>query len=102
LTTAAKTKPVPIPVSVGQPLRSRLEQIAQQTESNLEDLIVGVLQAYVEHYDWQTELIRKRLAEADAGGPFVPHEEVDRWMASWGTENELPRPKATIFTKPQS
>ena len=40
--------------------------------------------------------IKQTLAEAKAGGPFVAHEEVVRWMESWGTDNELPRPKATI------
>jgi len=31
------------------------------------------------------------IAEADKG-IFVSQEAVDRWMESWGTENELPMP----------
>jgi predicted transcriptional regulator len=34
-------------------------------------------------------------AEADvAAGRVVPHEEVVKWLKSWGTPNELPRPFA--------
>jgi len=34
------------------------------------------------------------LAEAEIdAGLFVPHEEVAAWLRSWGTENELPRPR---------
>ncbi len=33
-------------------------------------------------------------AEADvAAGRVVPHEEVVKWLKSWGTPNELPCPK---------
>jgi predicted transcriptional regulator len=99
--SAITTKHAPITVRVEQPLRERLEQIARQTESRLDDLIVSVLTTYVEHYDWETELIRKRLAEEDAGGPFIAHEDIVRWVRSWGTEDELPPPEATIFREPQ-
>jgi len=36
------------------------------------------------------------VAEADKG-IFVSQEAVDRWMESWGTENELPMPEPDIF-----
>ena len=32
------------------------------------------------------------IADADAGRT-VPHEDVRRWLLSWGTENELPPPE---------
>ncbi|RJF89916.1 CopG family transcriptional regulator [Oleomonas cavernae] len=32
------------------------------------------------------------MAEADEGD-FVPHEEVEAWLRSWGTPNELPPPR---------
>ncbi|MGO9173585.1 MAG: CopG family transcriptional regulator [Rhodomicrobium sp.] len=33
-------------------------------------------------------------AEADvAAGRVVPHEEVVKWLKSWGTPHELPRPE---------
>jgi predicted transcriptional regulator len=39
----------------------------------------------------------RALAEAEkalAEGHVVPHEEVVKWVKSWGTPNELPRPKS--------
>ncbi len=36
--------------------------------------------------------ILEGLADVDAGR-VIPHEEVERWLASWGTENELPPPQ---------
>ena len=31
-------------------------------------------------------------AEIDAG-KFVPHDQVAKWLRSWGTPNKLPRPQ---------
>lgn len=42
------------------------------------------------------EDLRQAIAEADRG-IFVSSEAVDRWMESWGTENELPMPEPDIF-----
>lgn len=41
---------------------------------------------------WQIAHIKAALAEDDEGGPGVSHEEVMRWLESWGTDHELPRP----------
>jgi predicted transcriptional regulator len=35
----------------------------------------------------------RRLAEFERNGHGVPGEEVEAWMRSWGTEDELPPPK---------
>jgi len=42
---------------------------------------------------WQIAHIREGLAEDEKGGPGVPHEEMVRWMESWGTDHELPMPQ---------
>jgi predicted transcriptional regulator len=36
--------------------------------------------------------VKRGLASADAGRT-VPYEDVRRWILSWGTENELPKPE---------
>ena len=41
---------------------------------------------------WQAARIKEALDEARSGAPGVPHEEVVRWMESWGTDDELPPP----------
>lgn len=44
--------------------------------------------------DDEAEERADREAEADlAAGRVVSHEAVKRWLLSWGTPNELPRPK---------
>lgn len=42
---------------------------------------------------WQVAHIKGALAEDEKGGPGVPHKEVMAWLASWGTDHELPRPR---------
>jgi predicted transcriptional regulator len=42
--------------------------------------------------DFELDLLRERLAEADAG-KTVDHEDVRRWLLSWETANELPPAK---------
>ena len=39
---------------------------------------------------------KRAIAEAEAdikAGRFVPHEDVVKWLKSWGTPDELPCPK---------
>lgn len=41
----------------------------------------------------------KRLAEAEAdiaAGRLVPHEEVAKWLETWGTPDEKPMPKSWL------
>ena len=42
---------------------------------------------------WQLAQIKEGLAEDEQGVPGVRHEEVVRWMRSWGTDHELPMPE---------
>jgi predicted transcriptional regulator len=47
-----------------------------------------------EQIDDEAEARALREAEADvAAGRVVSHKAVMRWLRSWGTPNELPRPK---------
>lgn len=44
--------------------------------------------------DWDAEERALLEAEADlAAGRVVGHDEVVRWLESWGTPNEAPRPR---------
>lgn len=40
------------------------------------------------------EAVAKADANPDAG---IPHEEVCKWLESWGTENELPPPTCKLL-----
>jgi len=46
--------------------------------------------------DPETAALRVAVAEALAdveAGRMIPHEEMRRWLLSWGTDNELPPPE---------
>lgn len=42
--------------------------------------------------DTQIAVIERRLENARAGAPTVPHAKVAKWLDSWGTDGELPPP----------
>jgi predicted transcriptional regulator len=45
----------------------------------------------VENEGWQVKAIRRGLADIRAGR-VVPHEKVEAWLDSWGTDEVLPPP----------
>ena len=64
-------------------------------------LLIGVLvplapwtlRNYLELQAWQVAAIKEGIAAADRG-EVVDHAEVKAWLESWGTERELPPPRA--------
>jgi predicted transcriptional regulator len=44
----------------------------------------------------QIQEIERGLKEVGSGGLGVPRQEVEKWVRSWDTDNELPRPKPTV------
>ena len=89
MATETKTRSVRIPAAYIE----RLDAIAQQRGCTRSELLGEALAAYFDVQEWQLKAIQKAIDEADAGGPFIPHEEVEAWVRSWGTPNELPRPR---------
>ena len=72
----------------------KLEALARNTKRSKAFLASEGIAAYVERNAWQVARITASLEDAKSGTPGIPHEEVERWMASWGTDHELPRPEA--------
>ena len=73
-----------------------LDEVAATLDRDRSYILNQAVDAYLDVYRWQTAHIERAIKEADAGGPFIAHEDVSAWMASLGTSNELPLPKATI------
>jgi|GEM_PF-5097768 len=46
---------------------------------------------------WQIEGIKKAIASADRG-EGIPHQEVKKWVESWGSGKELPTPRPKKVT----
>jgi len=76
-------------LSVGDPVEWRLSptgSLSLLTSHHADESAVE--EGYEE---WKLQEIDAAWAEAEAG-ESVSHEEVFRWLSSWGTANELPPP----------
>jgi RHH-type rel operon transcriptional repressor/antitoxin RelB len=72
---------------------ARLDELAQATDRSKAWLAAQAVKAYIAVNERQTQAIRdavKRANRRDAR--FVGHEEVDAWLASWGTAQERKPP----------
>jgi predicted transcriptional regulator len=73
-------------------LKNRLEGLAKSTASNRSRLAVEALQSYVDEQEEQLARIDQGIRDARAGR-VVPHEEVKRYLQSWGSNRKLPPPE---------
>lgn len=74
-------------------IEAQLNALAEEQDRPVADVAAELIAS---HFSLQTRhdrQIREGLAEFDAGFEGIPHEQVDAWLASWGTENELPPPQ---------
>ncbi|MFB3922113.1 MAG: CopG family ribbon-helix-helix protein [Terriglobia bacterium] len=60
--------------------------------SNRSRLAVEALESYVDDQEEQLTKIDRGIRDADAGR-LIPHEEVKRYLQSWGSKRKLPPPK---------
>ena len=88
----------PLSLDLDDDLRAALTAEAAIEERSAEAIATSALRAYLDDRDAEREMIREAIAEADKG-VFISGEAVDRWMASWGTENELPPPEPDVFLR---
>jgi predicted transcriptional regulator len=75
-------------------LSEKLDALARDTKRSKSYLASEAIASYVDRNAWQIEEIKRGLEEARSGAPGVSHEEVEKWVRSWGTDHELPRPTA--------
>lgn len=85
-----------ISVRISKATKDRLARLADSTKRSQAFLAAEAIEEFLDLNEWQVAHIEKAIAEADASGPFVAHEDVSAWVESLGTEEELPPPRATI------
>jgi predicted transcriptional regulator len=85
-----------ISIEVSTATAERLDEIARTTEQTTADLARQALDQFLDYEAWKHRAIAEALAEVDAGGPLIAHEDMVRWLESWGTDNELDPPEPTI------
>ena len=88
------TKSAIVTTRVSRATKARLSALAKDMRRSESFLAAEAIENYIDVNAWQVGLIKRRLAELEAGVPTVPHEEVERWLDSLGTDHELPMPKA--------
>jgi predicted transcriptional regulator len=79
-------------VRVDVAAKKRLEKLAKNTGRSRSFLAAEAINEYLDVNEWQIAGIKQAIASMDRG-EGIPHAQVKDWVASWGTDHELPRPK---------
>jgi predicted transcriptional regulator len=79
-------------IRIDDKTKQRLERLAKATVRSKSYLVTSAINEFIETNEWQIRAIEKAIKSADKGH-FVDHEEVVKWVDSWGTVEELEPPK---------
>ena len=91
---------VPLSLHVKTEVKQELEKEARLLNVSEAEIARRAIESYLEIRSAERELLKRRIAEADAG-VFISGEAMHRWIGSWGTENELPPPQPDVFLPPR-
>jgi predicted transcriptional regulator len=69
-----------------------LKQMAADENLTPEEIIASALDAWIELSDDDLAAVREGLADSEAGRT-VPHDEVERWLQTWGKGSKTTPPK---------
>ncbi len=92
------SKDVVLTARIPEQVKETLAELAESTDRPVAWHVNQALSTYVEVNKWQIEAIKEGLAQAKAG-KVIPIDDVERWVASWGTARELPKPGARSKVK---
>jgi len=84
-------KAAALSVELDSDLDRRLSEVAEAMEQPKSALVEQAVRDFLELREWQDAAIEEGLRAAEEGRVFE-HDEVAKWVESWGSENELPRP----------
>lgn len=83
-------------IKLDDALKGRIQQLAEARHRTPHWIMREAIAQYVDREE-KREALRQDTLKAwgdfQANGLHATAEEVDRWLASWGTENELPAPE---------
>ena len=69
----------------------RLDELAQATDRSRAWLAAQAVRTYLDLNEWQIKAIRNAVERADRRGTkFLTHDEVDAWLATWGSQERKP------------
>lgn len=83
----------PVSVRIDESIKSDLLEICEKTGRSQSQHIEH---AIADHVKREKEFI-SMVQQGQNSNQFAEHDEVDNWLASWATDNELdpPRPRST-------
>ena len=82
-----------ISVRLDRETLKRLSTMAKATGRTRGALMTHAIEKYVETEAWQVAAIQEAVDELERGeAGFVEHEDVAKWLNSWGTDNEVEPP----------
>lgn len=87
------TKSATATIDLSPELDEKLAALARERKRSKSDLANEAIAAFVDVDAWQVARIEESFDEAKSGAPGVLHEDVARWVESWDTDHELPRPQ---------
>ena len=94
----SNTGTVTITVRTSRQTKDQLDALAENMGRSANYIAGEAISSYVSENAWQVEAIGKAVAEADAGGPSISQEATERWLKSWGSDHELPKPEPDTFS----
>ena len=72
----------------------RLRKLAAAIDRSEDSVAVQAVESYLDLNEWQTKAIRDAVRMANRrNAKFVDQDEVDAWLATWGTARESKRPR---------
>ncbi len=81
-------------VRVDTATKKRLESLSKNTGRSRSFLAAEAINEYLDVNEWQVAGIKTAIESVDREGT-ISHEDVQAWIATFGTGNELPIPKPT-------
>lgn len=72
--------------------KRRLDALSKRSKRSKSFLAAEAIAAYVESEEWQLGEIHAGISELESGQE-VSHEEVSKWLKSWGKRGEAKAPK---------
>lgn len=77
-------------------IKRRLDKLARLAGRSSSTIAADAISEYLDLNEAQIAGIKQAIELLDRG-EFVPHERVREWVLSWGTANELPKPRPAVI-----
>jgi predicted transcriptional regulator len=87
---------VPMSLRIDEDLKAELEAEAAREDRSASYVLQQAAREYIARKEQFRTMVTELEAEADKG-VFISSEKMRAWVASLGTDNELPSPEPDIF-----